>query len=184
MASCARAPSPEAASARQLAPNGALIYEHHGKATRFSVELSSAAPSAGLPRVVAGPLRIAAGDRVTITPKDWRSLSKIRLEIRHASGARSVQMLRVQPVTAHVGVHVNQLAFRRTARGREVFLVTKLSRVPADTTGAVVMQLTRAGHVVESRAVPVRQARAGIRTDHWQLPKHLGQGYRLVRTSP
>jgi hypothetical protein len=164
----------------RLAPNGALIYEHHGKATRFSVELSSAAPNAGMPRVTAGPLQVAAGDRVTITPKDWRSLSKIRLEVRHATGARSTRMLKVRPVTAHIDVHVSQPTFRRTAQGREAVLVTRFSRVPADATGAVVMQLKHAGHVVKSRAVPVRRIRAGKRTDHWQLPKHLGRGYRLI----
>jgi hypothetical protein len=163
----------------RLAPNGAVIYEHRGKATRFSVELSSVTPGAGIPRVVAGPLRIASGDRLTITPRDWRSLSKVRLEVRKASGARQVRNLKVRPVSADVGVRVSKPRFKQTARGREVVLETKFSRVPANATGSVVMQLKRAGHVVRTRAVPVHRIRAGTRIDHWRLPKHLGFRYRL-----
>jgi hypothetical protein len=165
----------------QLTPSGALVYEHHGKATRFSVELLSTAREAGVARVVSGPLQIAAGDRVTAAPKNWRSLSKIRLEVRHASGARLVRTLSARPATAKVGVRVARPRVRRTALGQEILLTTKLSRVPAAAIGGVVLELRRSGRVVASRSVAVHGIRAGIRTDHWQLPMRLRRGaYRLI----
>jgi hypothetical protein len=165
----------------QLTPGGALVYQHHGKATRFSVELLSTDPNAGVARAVTGPLRIAAGDRVTATPEDWRSLSKIRLKVRRANGVQLVRMLNLRPVAAKVGVRIGRLSVRRTAHSREVVLKTMLSRVPAGTVGGVVLELKRAGRVVASRSVAVRRIRAGTRTDRWQLPRHLSAGgYRLV----
>lgn len=163
----------------RLARNGALIYEHTGKETAFSVELSSSAPSAGTPRVTTGPLRISAGDRVTISPRDWRSLSKLRLEVRHAGRARIVRTITSRRVIPDVGVHVSRPKFQQSVGGREVLLTTTFSRVPTNATGAVLLQLKHAGRVVKSRAVPLYRIRAGLRVDHWQLPKHLGAGYRL-----
>ena len=165
----------------RLNPGGALVYEHRGKATRFSFELSSADPGAAVARVVSGLLPIAAGDRVTADPETWRSLSKIRLEVSRANGARLVQMLNLRPVAAKVGVRLGRPRVRRTAHGNTVLLATKLSRVPADSVGGVVLELKRAGRVAASRSIAIRRLRNGVRTDQWQVPRHLVPGsYQLV----
>ena len=161
----------------QLTQDGALVYEHQGKATRFSVELSSA----GAARFVSGALRIADGDRVTADPSDWRSLSKVRLKVRRAGGARLARTLKARTGTSKVRVRIGRPRVLQTRRGAELRMKTRLSRVPSGTIGGVVLELKRGGDVMASRAIAVRRVGGGSRTDRWRLPNRLERGrYRVI----
>ena len=165
----------------RLTRRGALVYEHHGRGTQFSIDFSSVSPGALVARAISTPIRIADGDSVTAVPRNWRRLSKVRLEVRRANGTRVVRMLRVRPVVAQVGIRIERPEFRPSSNGDEVVLRTMLSQIPGGSVAGVVIELRRGNRVLTSQAIAARGIRDGVRTDNWRLPNQLAPGaYRVV----
>jgi hypothetical protein len=164
-----------------LRRGSALVYEHDGPATRFSVVLENVEKNAGAARFTSAPLRIRRGQRVRLEPASWRSLRHARLVIRNPDGTRRVRRLRSRSSGVPTRITIRRLGVA-TQRRRTIARVTAgLAKVPPRSAGGVVFRLLRGGKLVAKHGFGIRQVRTGKRTVSWRLPKGLRRGrYRLI----
>jgi hypothetical protein len=164
-----------------LRRDSAVVYEHDGPATRFSVVLEGVEKRAGAAHFASAPLRIRPGQRVTLDPASWRSLRRARLEIRNPDGSRRVRMLRSRTGAAPTRIAIRRLGVAPQRRRTIARVTARLAKVPLRSAGGVVFRLQRGGKLVAKRGFGLRRVRSGKRTVSWRLPKGLRRGrYRLI----
>jgi hypothetical protein len=164
-----------------LRRGSALVYEHDGPATRFSMVLESVEKRAGAARFASGPLRIRRAQRVTLEPGSWRSLRQARLVIRNPDGSRRVRQLRSRGSGVPTRITIRRLAVETRRRRTTARVTARLAKVPLRSAGGVVFRLKRGGKLVAKRGFGIRRVRSGKRTVAWRLPKGLRRGrYRLI----
>jgi len=162
----------------RLRSDGSLEFDHDGPLAVVKLELADSAPVGGPASVVAGDVRLGAGDRLIAAQPDRGA--RVRLEIRRPNGAVEVQKLRPPVDRADVRVRIERTLVRHTSTGADVMMRTRLSHVPEHAVGGVRLMLKTGRRILAKPPVPVRSVHDGVRTDRWRLPPRIGIGqYRL-----
>lgn len=157
--------------------DSSLVYEHDGPATRFSVALESVQKSASAATFSSGPLRIRRGEKVTVKPESWRSLTSAKMVIRGPGGERRVRRLRSRGDGVPTRIDVKRLGLsgKRTAK-----IALRLRHVPPRSAGGIVLRLARHGKAIAKRGFGLQQIDDGKLRLSRKLPRVHSGRYRLI----
>ncbi len=157
-----------------------LTYEHDGPTTTFSFELVGVESGVGAARFASGPLVVRRGDRVSVSPTDWRTLSSARVTVRSVNGRVATRTLQSRATGPRTQVTLSQPRVR-VVKGRTVGEVTaRLRRLDPGAAQGVVLRLSQNGRLLTKRTFAVRRATAGGRTFRLPLRKLAPGAYQLT----
>ncbi len=160
----------------RLAGGRALEYTHDGPATTVRITLQSVQTNGGPASFSSGPLRVGRGERLTLTPTNWRTLSSARLKVR----ARN-RRVRTLTLRNQAGAPARFTLSAPKVKGRKVTVRARFGRLPAFAAAGVVLRATRGGKRVAFKTFKLATVKAGSRSFSWTLPSSVkGRGLRLV----
>lgn len=160
----------------RLAGGRALEYTHDGPAATVRITLESVQQNGGPASFSSGPLRVGRGERLTLTPRSWRTLSSARLKVRSRNRRTGTRTLRNR---AKAPARLTLSAPR--VKGRKVKVRARFGRLPAFAAAGVVLRATRGGKPVARKTFKLGTVKAGGRSFAWTLPRSVnGRGLRLM----
>jgi hypothetical protein len=160
-----------------LGNGSSLVYEHHGPKTKFSFALESIQKGASAATFNSGPLRIHRGEKVTVKPESWRSLSSAKMVMRSAGGKRRVRHLRSRSDGVPTSIKVKQLNLTGEGKAK---IALRLRNVPLRSAGGIVFRLLRHGKKIAKRGLGIPQVQDGRLRLAKQLPTVRRGRYRLI----
>jgi len=156
----------------------ALSYLHHGDTTRMSFTLTNVASQGGPAGFRSQAITVRGGERVTVTPVSWSSLDRVRVVSQRRGARPTVRILRNR--AAFAGRFT--VGTPRVSHGRAT-VRTKITRLPEQTAGGVVLRLQKGHRTIARKAMAVSKPTVGSRSYAWKLPRKARPGrYSLVAT--
>jgi hypothetical protein len=158
-----------------LGDGRSLTYEHSGDPTHLAFTLTNVMRQGGPVTFRSRSIPVGRGERLTLTPTSWRSLTQIRAVSQRRGDRRRVRILRNR-----AGLRERFRVGRPKLTGRRASVAVTIVHAARESAGGVVLRLVRAHRTVARRAVAIRHPTRGRRNYRWRLPRVAAGRYWLV----
>jgi hypothetical protein len=163
-----------------------LVLRHMGAPTTAVVELSSADRGSMPAAFRSGPIALAAGATLTVTPGDWSRLGRtpLRAILKPRTGRARRLTLRDRTKRGRARITGLKVTVRRAKRGVRVTIAPKLrtpKRLPVGSTLILAERIVRGRRVIAGREVQLTGAALRrLRTTPWTAKVPRAARYRVV----